>query len=51
MCQPGHVGPVIAGVAHPTLEVADSLEEGVSHFYAELQKLKLCIDTAKEVWG
>src|SRR5262245_33536288 len=27
MHQPGHVGPVIAGVARPALEVADPLEE------------------------
>src|SRR5262245_32023081 len=27
MWQPGHVGPVIAGIARPALEVADPLEE------------------------
>ncbi len=30
-----------------SMRIKDSLEEGVSHFYAELQKLKLVIDLAR----
>lgn len=31
-----------------SMRVSDSLEEGVSHFYAELQKLKRVVDLARE---
>lgn len=30
-----------------SMRVSDSLESGISHFYAELQKLKLCVDLAR----
>ncbi|HEX7667358.1 MAG TPA: MutS family DNA mismatch repair protein, partial [Polyangiaceae bacterium] len=30
-----------------SMRISDSLESGISHFYAELQKLKLVIDLAK----
>ncbi|MFZ5893892.1 MAG: MutS-related protein [Myxococcota bacterium] len=30
-----------------SIQVADSLEQGVSHFYAEISKLKRVVDTAK----
>jgi hypothetical protein len=38
-------------VVRTSLRISDSLEQGVSHFYAELRKLKLVIDTAHEAKG
>jgi DNA mismatch repair ATPase MutS len=42
------IGPVRVVTS---MRVKDSLEEGVSHFYAELQKLKRVLDLAKDGGG